>query len=217
MATTQMACLNGIAYRGYVFATSSAIIARSDMDDCKGEVTLLLDRLAGGDRSAEEELMPRVYLELHRMATARLRSERAGHTLQATALVHEVYIRLCGANEIDWQNRAHFFRVAARQIRRILVDHARQHNARKRNDGTTVLPLDEAIAIASDQSVMALEVDDMLNRLAAISPRQAQVVEMRFFAGLSEKEIATALGKNVRTIRRDWLMARAWLHEQMAR
>jgi RNA polymerase sigma factor (TIGR02999 family) len=181
----------------------------------KGEITVLLDRLAQGDRSAEEALMPRVYVELHRLAAARLHSERGGHTLQATALVHEAYLRLCGTNEISWQNRAHFFRVAARLMRRILVDYARQHNAQKRNEGDALVPLDEAIAVAADQSATALEVDEVLRKLAEISPRQAQVVEMRFFAGLTEDEIAVALGKNARTIRRDWLMARAWLHEQL--
>jgi len=131
--------------------------------------------------------------------------------------VHEAYLRLCGADEIEWKNRAHFFSVAARIMRNILVDYARQRNAGKRNKGAPVLPLDDAIAISNDQSVTALEVDAVLRRLAAVSPRQAQVVEMRFFAGLSEEEIAVALGKNVRTIRRDWLMARAWLHEQLKR
>jgi len=187
------------------------------MATVKGEITLLLDRLTQGDRSAEEALMPRVYIELHRIATARLRSERGGHTLQATALVHEAYLRLCGSDEIAWQNRAHFFRVAARQMRRILVDYARHHNAQKRNEGGPMISLDDAIAFTADQSAIALEVDEVLRKLAAISPRQAQVVEMRFFAGLTEEEIAVALGKNARTIKRDWLMARAWLHQQLSR
>ncbi len=187
------------------------------MESDKGEVTLLLDRLAGGDRSAEEELMPRVYVEMHRLAISRLKSERPGHTLQATALVHEVYLRMCGSRAIRFEDRAHFFRVAARVMRRVLVDYARQRGAQKRKDGAQPLPLDDAIEISAAQSADALEVDDVLKKLAELSPRQAQVVEMRFFGGLSEEEIAAALGVHVRTIRRDWLMARAWLHEQLKR
>jgi RNA polymerase sigma factor (TIGR02999 family) len=187
------------------------------MESSKGEVTLLLERMAEGDRSAEEDLLPRVYVELHRLAMARLKSERPGHTLQATALVHEVYLRLCNADEIKWRDRAHFFRVAARLMRRILVDYARKHGARKRNDGARAISLDDAIAMTYDQSIEALEVDRVLQKLAAISPRQAQIVEMKFFAGLSEDDIALALDKHVRTIRRDWYMARAWLHEQLKR
>lgn len=209
---TQPACIAATR-----FVIASAIISKSNMEESKGDVTLLLERLAKGDHSAEEALMPRVYAELHRIASARLRAERPGHTLQATALVHEAYLRLCRGKDVDWQNRAHFFRVSAQQIRRILVDYARQHKARKRNDGATALPLDEAIAFSCDQSAVALEVDEVLDKLAEISPRQAQVVEMRFFAGLSEEEIAAALGTSVRTIRRDWLVARAWLHGQMTR
>jgi RNA polymerase sigma factor (TIGR02999 family) len=187
------------------------------MDSHKGEVTLLLDRLADGDRSAEEALMPRVYVELHRLAMARLRSERPGHTLQATALVHEVYLRMCRSDEIKCENRAHFFRIAARLMRRILVDYARQHGAQKRNDGAQLRPLEDAIAVSADQSAAALEVDELLERLAQLSPRQAQIVEMRFYGGLTEEEIAAAIGKHVRTVRRDWLMARAWLHDQLKR
>jgi RNA polymerase sigma-70 factor, ECF subfamily len=187
------------------------------MDSEKGDVTLLLTRISEGDRTAEEALIPRVYVELHRMAMARLRTERPGHTLQATALVHEAYLRMCRANDIQWQDRAHFFRIAARLMRRILVDYARQHGAQKRNDGAPLQPLDEAIAVAAGQISTAVEIDDVLEKLAALSPRQAQVVEMRFYAGLTEEEIAVALGIHVRTIRRDWLMARAWLHEQLKR
>ena len=181
----------------------------------RGDVTLLLESLASGDRSAEEALIPRVYVELHRMAMARLRYERPGHTLQPTALVNEAYLRLCRIDEIKFENRAHFFRVAAQIMRRILVDHARQRCAQKRNSGAVLSGLEDVIAISPDQSAHALEIDQLLNKLAEVSPRQAQVVEMRFFGGLAEKEIASALGKNIRTIRRDWLMARAWLHEQL--
>ena len=200
-----------------VYMRSGIISEQVRMETHKGEVTLLLDRLANGDRSAEEELMPRVYVQLHRLAMARLRSERPGHTLQATALVHEAYLRMCGSNDIKCRDRAHFFHVAASVMRRILVDYARQRGAQKRNDGLSFRALEDAITVSASQSAEALEVDELLKKLAELSPRQAQVVEMRFYGGLTEEEIALALGKHVRTIRRDWLMARAWLHEQLKR
>jgi RNA polymerase sigma factor (TIGR02999 family) len=187
------------------------------MEPSRGEVTLLLDRLATGDPSAEDALMERVYVELHRLATGRLKSERGGHTLQATALVHEAYLRLCQADQIAWRDRAHFFRVAARIMRRILVDYARQRSAIKRNEGAQAVSLDEAITVSAEQSGHAIDVDDLLERLALRSTRQAQVVEMRFFGGLSEKEIAAALDVDVKTIGRDWAKARAWLHSQLER
>jgi RNA polymerase sigma-70 factor, ECF subfamily len=194
----------------------SCIITKFDMTD-RGDITLLLDRLAAGDRSAEEVLMPRVYLELHRLAAARMRAERPGHTIQPTALVHEAYLRLCNSHEVQWQDRGHFLRAAGCMMRRILVDYARQHHAQKRNDGMRTISLDEAIAISSDQFAIALEVDEVLKKLAELSSRQAKVVEMRFFAGLTEAEIAEALEVNVRTVKRDWLIARAWLHKRLQR
>ena len=187
------------------------------MDETGGEVTHLLKRLAAGDLSAEEELVPRVYVELHRLAAAQLRGERPGHTLQAPALVHEVYLRLCRQDGIDWQNRSHFFRIAARLMRRVLIDYARQRNAAKRGDGAVPVELDEGLVISEDQLAAAVEVDEILERLSALSQRQAQVVEMRFFAGLSEAEIAEVLNVTTRTVKRDWYMARAWLHEQLKR
>jgi RNA polymerase sigma-70 factor (ECF subfamily) len=187
------------------------------MDFDRGEITVLLERVAAGDRSAEEALMPRVYVELHRLAMARLNSERPGHTLQATALVHEVYLRMCHAESVQCQNRGHFFRIAARLMRRILVDYARQHNAGKRNHGARPESLDQAIALSADHSAAAIEVDQLLEKLAELSPRQAQIVELRFYAGLTEEEIAAAVGVHVRTVRRDWLVARAWLYSQLRR
>ena len=179
------------------------------------QITELLGRISEGDRSAEETLLPRVFAELHRIALSRLRNERPAHTLQATALVNEAYIRLCGANEVRYKDRSHFFRIAARLMRRILIDYARGHRAEKRNAGLPADPLDHAISVAPNQSEDALEIDRLLTQLAQFSPRQAQVVEMRFFGGLTEEEIAAALDMNVRTIKRDWLMARAWFHEQL--
>jgi RNA polymerase sigma factor (TIGR02999 family) len=188
------------------------------MEPSRGSITELLARLGEGDRSAEEELLPQVYVELHRLATARMRAERPGHTLQATALVHEAYVRLCGSHEITWHDRSHFFRMAGRLMRRILVDYARQRNAAKRIHGGVVVPLDEAlgISVSNEDLATALAIDDVLREFAEVSPRQAQVVEMRFFAGMTEEEMALALGVTVRTIRRDWLMARAWLHQRLA-
>jgi len=149
------------------------------MESSKGEITLLLERLATGDRSAEEALMPRVYCELHRLAMSRLRHERPGHTLQATALVHEVYLRMCRSEELQCHDRVHFFRVAARLMRRILVDYARKRGAQKRHDGLALDSLDAVIAISSTQSARAIEVDELLDKLAGLSPRQAQVVSVK--------------------------------------
>ncbi len=185
------------------------------MSPIKGEVTLLLARVADGDRTAEETLMQQVYLELHRIATARLRHERDAHTMQPTALVHEAYLRLCGEGEISCQDRTHFYRLASRLMRRILVDYARRRKAEKRGEGQGTLSLEDAISIASEQCSETLEVNDLLNKLAAFSPRQATVVELRYFAGLSDEEISEVIGKDARTVRRDWAMARAWLSKQM--
>ncbi len=205
-------------FAGFVIpaAPSDIITKHEGMESHRGIITELLDRLGDGDRSAEEDLLPQVYLELHRLATARMRSERQGHTLQATALVHEAYLRLCRSREITWQDRTHFFRMAGRLMRRILVDYARQRDAAKRLGGTVMVPLDEAICISNEDLATALTMDEVLRDFAEVSPRQAQVVEMRFFAGMTEDEIALALGVTVRTIRRDWLMARAWLHQRLA-
>ena len=185
------------------------------MDGPSGEVTELLARMSAGDRSAEDALLPLVYAELHRQAVARMRSERSGHTLQPTALVHEVYLRLCGAEGACWQDRAHFFRVASRLMRRILIDYARRRNAQRRGSGANaVLPDEPFIASESDLDNV-IEVDHLLKKLAIKSPRQAQVVEMRFFGGLSEDEIAACMRVDERTVRRDWLRARAWLHQHL--
>ena len=195
----------------------SCIITKFDMPPVRGDITFLLDRLTAGDRSAEEVLMPRVYVELHQLASSRMRAERPGHTIQPTALVHEAYLRLCSAYEVKWQDRAHFFRAASCLMRHVLVDYARQHRAQKRNGGAPVISLNEAIAISSDQFDVALEVDEVLEKLAEFSPRQAKVVVMRFFGGLTDDEIAEALTVSARTVKRDWLLARAWLHQQLRR
>lgn len=184
------------------------------MSGGKGDVTELLARISAGDRSAEEALLPQVYVELHRLARAQLRSERPGHTLQATALVHEAYLSICGKKDMSWQDRAHFFRVAAKVMRRILTDYARQRNAQRRSGKHRSVPLDEALLASDDQFSLAIQIDDLLNKLASLAPRLEQVVEMRFFGGLTEAEIARILGTSERTIKRDWNRARAWLHQQ---
>jgi RNA polymerase sigma-70 factor (ECF subfamily) len=189
--------------------------AHSVMQKDGGEVTELLARISAGDRSAEHALLPLVYAELRRQAACRMRSERMGHTLQPTALVHEVYLRLCHCDNPDYRDRAHFFRLAAQLMRRILIDHARRRRAQRRGSGATAVLLNESFAVSEADLGSAIEVDDLLNKLAQVSPRQAQVVEMRFFAGLKEDEIAVSLGVDERTVRRDWLKARAWLHMQI--
>lgn len=202
--------------RVYKSGYSGIIAECRHMDELKGEITILLERMSTGDRSAENVLMPRVYVELRRLAMLRLLSERRGHTLQPTDLVHEAYVKLCRQNSINWQGRAHFFRIAARQMHRILIDYGRKRNAIKRGDGRVAVELESGSLLVSENHLAtAMELDDLLEKLAAMSPRQAQIVEMRFFAGLDEIEMAAALGITPRTVRRDWLKARAWLHEQL--
>jgi RNA polymerase sigma factor (TIGR02999 family) len=179
------------------------------------EISMLLSRVKTGDRSAEIQLVPLIYQDLRAMARSLLRREHRGHTLQATALVHEVLMKLlCGA-VVEWQDRGHFFSLASRQMRRILVDHARSTKATKRTGGLRRLPLD-AVSLATEENwTDILAVNRALDRLASIDPRQAQVVEMRFFAGMSLEEISEALNVTSRTIRRDWAVARAWLYGEL--
>ena len=187
------------------------------MDSDSRDVTSILLRLSAGDPDAESELLPLVYTELHRLASAQLRGERPGHTLQTTALVHEAYIRLCGAS-MQYQDRLHFRRVAARQMRRVLIDYARQRNAEKRGDGRPPTQLTEASAIIDPtQLALAIDIDKVLTRLETVDARRAAVVELRFYAGLSEEEIAEILHQSVRNVKRDWEAARAWLHAQLTR
>jgi len=183
--------------------------------DDPGEITLLLNRMAGGDRTAEEQLVPLVYGDLRRMAQHNLSRERPNHSLQATALVHEAYLRLTGQKEIDWQNRGHFLAVAARVMRRVLVDHARSVKSIKR--AGVKVDLDSALVYSAEQSWQILALDDALTRLGEWDARQARIVEMRFFTGLSEEEIASLLGLSARTVKRDWRLARAWLYGELTR
>jgi RNA polymerase sigma-70 factor, ECF subfamily len=179
-----------------------------------GDITQLLLRAAHGDRRAEEALYPIVYREMRQLAAFLLKSERPEHTLQPTALVHEAYIRLTGDKSISWENRSHFFAVAARTMRHILIDHARKVNAGKRQ-GTKV-SLESALNYSPAQAAELVELDEALNRLAEWDQRQSQVVELRFFGGLTEEETARVLGVSTRTVKREWSMARAWLYGELS-
>lgn len=184
------------------------------------DVTQILSDMHGGDRESLEKLLPMIYDELHALAQAQLRQERPGHTLQATALVNEAYLKLIELKHIKWEGRAHFFGAAARIIRRILVDHARGRDRLKRGGDRKRIPLD-ASAIqdagpAGSGSVDLIALHEALEKLEALDPRQSKIVELRFFGGLSMKEVADVLGVSLRTVEGDWTMARAWLMEQLA-
>jgi RNA polymerase sigma factor (TIGR02999 family) len=181
-----------------------------------GDITGILLDLKRGDKEAEGRLVPLVYLELRRIAAIHLRGEAARHSLQPTALVHEVYLRLIRIKEVDWQSRSHFFAVSATLMRRILVDHARANRAAKRGDGERAISFDEGLFAARERSPEVLDLDDALTRLAYLDQRQAKIVEMRFFGGLSEDEVAEVLGISSRTVKRDWRLAKAWLYKELA-
>jgi RNA polymerase sigma factor (TIGR02999 family) len=180
------------------------------------DVTQLLENWSNGDRGALERLMPLVYDELHRLARSYLRRERSDHTLQSTALVHEAYLRMVDQKNVRWQNRAHFFGVAAQYIRHILVDHARSHLAAKRGAGAAKLSLDEAIGVPEKKEVDLLALDQALEGLAALDPQQGRIVELRFFGGLSIEETAEVLHISTATVKRDWVMAKAWLYQNLS-
>ena len=180
------------------------------------QVTQLLVQLRGGNRAAVDELTPLVYQELKRIAGGQLRSERPGHTLQATALVHEAYLKLVDQREVSWQNRAHFFGVAAQVMRRILLDYAKERVREKRGGGAHKTSLDEALAVSEDRASNLVVIDEALTRLEQMDVRQAKVVELRFFGGLSVEETAEAMGISTATVKREWAMARAWLHRELA-
>jgi RNA polymerase sigma-70 factor, ECF subfamily len=173
--------------------------------------TQLLHRVARGEPGAENYLLPRIYQDLRGLAAGYLRRERQGHTLQPTDLVHEVYLRLLGPDAVACQDRSHFFRLAAGAMRRILVDHARGKNAEKRGGGAARAPLSHFSSESEFPVDRILDLDTALTRLALLDERQVKIVEMRFFAGLSEDEIADALELSTRTVKREWAMAKAWL------
>jgi len=180
------------------------------------EITQLLLAWSEGDRQALDRLVPLVYDELRRLAQSYMRKERAGQTLQTTALIHEAYLRLIDANRVQWQNRAHFFGVAARLMRQILVATARERGCQKRGGGTEHVSLDEAMVIDERLNEDLVALDEALGELAQFDGRKAQVVEMRFFGGLTEEEIAAALDISPETVRRDWRLARSWLRRKLS-
>jgi len=181
------------------------------------DVTQLLQGWRDGDRKALDALVPLVYKELRRLAHYQLRNERSEHTLQSAALVHEAYIRLAGMSPPDWESRTHFFTIAAHLMRQILVDYARRRGAAKRGASVCRLSLDEETQLAQASDVDIIALDEALQALAKLDPRQSQVVELRFFGGLSLDEISQALEIGPATVQRDWTAARAWLHREMSR
>jgi RNA polymerase sigma-70 factor (ECF subfamily) len=176
------------------------------------DVTQLLLDWSVGNQAALDKLTPLVYEELHRLAHRHMNRERRDHTLQTSALVNEAYLRLINQRDVQWQNRAHFFSIASRLMRRILVDHARAHNYAKRGGGALRVSLDEAAFVSQERASELVALDDALTSLAAIDQRKCQVVELRFFGGMSVEETATALGVSPITVKRDWSTAKAWLH-----
>lgn len=179
------------------------------------QVTELLVRWREGDRRALDELMPLVYQELRRLAARHMRGERPGHTLQTSALVNEAYLRLAGHEEMQWQNRAHFFAVAAQAMRRVLVDHARRRGNRKRGGGAHRVDIDEVLLVSAERAAEVVALDEALARLAEVAPRKSQLVELRFFGGLSVEETAEVLNVSPGTIMRDWTFAKAWLRKEI--
>ena len=185
--------------------------------ETQGKVTHLLAELRSGKREAESRLIEVVYPELRRIAMRYMRGERAGHSLQATALVNEAYLRLLGEGDRNFQNRSHFFAVAATQMRLILVDHARRKRTQKRQGQRVRVELTDILAISEDKLDDVLEIDAALTRLREWDPRQCKIVELRFFAGLTEDEVAEVLDLSPRTVKRDWKVAKAWLHGELSR
>jgi len=186
------------------------------MEPDSKDVTVLLQRMEGGDNEAANQLVPLLYEELRRMAGAYLRHERPDHTLQPTALVNEAYLKLVDQN-VQWQNRSHFFGVASQLMRRILVDYARGRQAAKRGGGAGKLSLDEAMIASPQNAAAVLALDETLSRLAEFDPQLVRVVEMRVFGGLSIEETAAALSVSPATVKRNWSMAKAWLTQEMGK
>ncbi len=185
------------------------------MDPAPGDITQLLVRVRAGDDAAKTHLIQAVYQELRRIAARSLRRERPDHTLQVTALVHEAYLQLLGDAKVDWHDRGHFFALASQAMRRILVDYARKRKAAKREGTRVRVELNDQLAISENRLEEVLLIDDALGRLGRWDPRQASIVEMKFFGGLTEAEIADILGLSKRTVIRDWNVARAWLRAEL--
>jgi RNA polymerase sigma factor (TIGR02999 family) len=187
------------------------------MDRGSAEVTKLLMEWSNGQEQALDRLVPQIHRELRKLAASYMRKERPDHTLQPTALVNEAFLKLIDQRAVRWQNRAHFFGIAAQAMRRILVDHARAHAAGKRGDGIRKVPLDDAMMIGGTVDIDLLALDESLTRLAAIDPQQSRVVELRFFGGLTMEETAEVMHISPATVGREWTMAKAWLFAEMGR
>ena len=187
------------------------------MDLPRSDVTRLLGDLRSGHREALDALLPLVYTEMRGIAARALKGERGNHTLQPTALVHEAYLRMVGGENVPWQNRAHFLGCAARVMRNILVDHARAHRAEKRGGGGHKVTLTDALGLAEPRDVDLVALDDALHALAELDEQKSRIVELRYFGGLNEDEVAEVLGVSERTVRRGWTMAKAWLRREMLR
>jgi RNA polymerase sigma factor (TIGR02999 family) len=188
----------------------------SDPSPAAHEVTQLLHQISGGDASAVERLVPLIYAELRQIAERAMRHERSDHTLQPTALVHEAFLRLVGKPDLSWESRAHFLNIAALAMRRVLLMHARERRAGKRGGGLERVTLDEQLVGATDRGIDLIGLDESLERLAAIFPRKARVVELRFFAGLSLEETGKVLDISLATVKREWDFARAWIRRDLA-
>ena len=186
------------------------------MDQGSAEVTRLLKEWSNGREQALDRLVPEIHRELRKLAAGYLRKERPDHTLQPTALVNEAFLKLIDQRAVRWQNRAHFFGIAAQAMRRILVDHARAHTASKRGDGAQKVPLDAAMAIGGSMDIGLLALDEALTRLAAIDPQQSRVVELRNFGGLTMEETAEVMHISPATVGREWRMAKAWLFAEIS-
>lgn len=184
----------------------------------EGEITQMLLELTDGNRDVVDQILPHIYDELRRLAGTYLRRERSDHTLQPTALVHEAYMKLIDQNRVKWQNRAHFFGIAAQVMRRILMDHARKHTAEKRGGDAELLPIeDEILVVSHNRSSDLVALDDALLELAKMDPDKAKIVELRYFGGLSIEETAEVMGLSVPTINRHWKFAKTWLYTELTR
>jgi RNA polymerase sigma-70 factor (ECF subfamily) len=186
------------------------------MDCSQANVTALLSEFVQGNQDAADKLAPVVYDELKRLARRYMRRERPDHTLQTTALVHEAYLKLV-RQSVDWQCRSHFFGIAAQMMRRILIDHARGHLREKRGGVQEVLPLNEALVFSPEHSEELIKLHEALERLSLLDPRQARIVELRFFGGLNVEETAELLGISAKTVKRDWAVAKVWLRGELRR
>ena len=194
---------------------NAKILLRMQWDASPGEVTQLLNQLRSGKRQAEAELLRLIYGELRRLARGYMRRERADHTLQPTELVHQAYLRLLADHKRQWENRAHFYAIAANAMRQILVDYARRRNAAKRGAGRAATTLSERVASAQRDSIDIMALDQALERLAKLDREQSQIVEWHYFAGMTLAEIAEVLGVSTRTVKRQWAAARTWLFREL--